>query len=61
MIWVSEKLAEGFPHVRVDLYRMADGKLYFSEMTFTAGSGFNKWDSPETDAMLGRLFTYPGI
>ena len=61
MIRVSEKLAEGFPHVRVDLYRMVDGKLYFSEMTFTAGSGFNKWDSPETDAMLGRLFTYPGI
>ncbi len=58
---VSEKLAAGFPHVRVDLYRMADGKLYFSEMTFTSGSGFNKWDSRETDAMLGRLFTYPGI
>ena len=61
MILVSEKLAEGFSHVRVDLYRMTDGKLYFSEMTFTPASGMNKWDPPETDLMLGQLFSYPGI
>ena len=54
----AELLARGFPHVRVDFYRLNTGKLYFGEMTFTSFSGICQWDPPETDLMLGRLFTY---
>ena len=52
-------LAEEFPHVRVDFYRMNDGKLYFGEMTFTSASGICKWYPPKTDLELGKLFDYP--
>ena len=38
MISMAEKLAEGIPFVRVDLY-LADGKIYFGEMTFTPATG----------------------
>lgn len=58
MIHISETLAENFSHVRVDLYRLASGKLYFSEMTFTPASGVNKWNPPETDLMIGQMFDY---
>lgn len=38
MISMAEKLGEGIPFVRVDLY-LADGKIYFGEMTFTPATG----------------------
>lgn len=34
MISMAEKLGEGIPFVRVDLY-LADGKIYFGEMTLS--------------------------
>lgn len=58
LIEIAETLAAGFPHVRVDFYRMNDGTLYFGEMTFTSASGFQKWDPPEMDAKIGSLFSY---
>lgn len=61
MIKIAETLAEGFPHVRVDLYRLNNGRIYFGEMTFTPSSGMAKWDPPELDLQLGQLFTYPGM
>lgn len=61
MIEIAETLAAGFPHVRVDLYRLDNGRIYFGEMTFTPSSGMAKWDSPEWDYKLGSLFTYPGM
>lgn len=33
MIELAEKLAEGIPHVRIDLY-FSNGNIYFGEMTF---------------------------
>lgn len=56
MIEIAERLAEGFAHVRIDLYRMNDGKILFGEMTFTPSSGAAKWDPPELDYELGQLF-----
>lgn len=38
MLDVAQKLAEGFPCVRVDLYNVK-GKTYFGEMTFTSQAG----------------------
>ena len=58
MLSVAEKLADGFPHVRVDLYRMESGKLYFGEMTFTPSSGRRAWTPPEMDLIMGQKFDY---
>lgn len=59
MIEISEKLAEGFPHVRVDLYQLEDGTIKFGELTFTSASGASTWNPPETDLMMGELFRLP--
>lgn len=53
MVKVAEKLAEGFSHVRVDLYNI-DGKIYFGEMTFSTGSGLFKHVPEEFDEILGN-------
>ena len=47
MIKTAEKLAEGFPHVRVDLYLLDNGEIKFGEMTFTTSSGKCRWNPPE--------------
>lgn len=61
MLKISEALARKFAHVRVDLYRTSEGRLYFGEMTFTSSSGINFWNPPETDLKFGELFDYPGM
>ena len=38
MLGLAEKLAAGFPHVRVDWYNIS-GKPFFGEMTFYTGGG----------------------
>lgn len=55
MIGLAEKLAVGFSHVRVDLYNV-DGKIYFGEMTFTNGSGYDLIYPREYDYKLGSLW-----
>lgn len=55
MIRIVKTLAEGFSHVRVDLYNVK-GKIYFGEMTFTNGCGFEPIIPYEADLMLGRLW-----
>ena len=40
MMELSEKLSASFPFVRVDFF-MVDGHIYFSELTFTPGGGYN--------------------
>ena len=59
MIEVAEALSDGFPHVRVDLYRMADGRIVFGEMTFTSMGGYCDWNPPEANYELGKLFELP--
>ena len=58
MIEVAKKLSRGFPHVRVDLYNI-HGKIYFGEMTFTNGSGFEPILPREYDLMLGNMWHLP--
>lgn len=55
MIEIARKLSEGFGHVRVDLYNI-NGKIYFSEMTFTNGSGFEPIVPKSMDYELGKLW-----
>ena len=54
MIEVAEKLSAIFPFVRVDLYYVID-KIYFSELTFTPGDGFNISLPKDLDLKYGRL------
>lgn len=58
MIALSERLAESIPFVRVDYYEIA-GKLYFGEMTFYPGSGFEEFDPEEWDERLGSWLELP--
>lgn len=58
MIRLSEILAEGLPHVRVDWY-IVDNHLYFGELTFFDGSGLCPWDRYEDDLLMGSWITLP--
>lgn len=56
MLSVAEKLSEGFPYVRVDLYNV-DGKIYFGELTFYPWSGYVQFEPDSFDFELGEDFT----
>lgn len=55
MIRLAGELCKGFSHVRVDLYNV-DGKIYFGEMTFTNGSGYEPIVPEQYNRMLGDLW-----
>ena len=55
MIKLAEKLATGFIHVRVDFYRLNDGKIYFGEMTFASMSGTCEWIPTSANKTMGSL------
>lgn len=55
---IAETLSKGFIHVRVDLYNI-DGKIYFGEMTFTNGSGFEQLYPKEYEKKIGDLIKLP--
>lgn len=59
MIELSEQLSKGFPHVRVDFYRLDDGSIYFGEMTFSSASGSCRWNSKSINVKLGNLIKLP--
>ena len=60
MVKIAEKLAEGFPHVRVDLYQLNDGTIKFGEMTFTSATGTCSWNPVEMDERIGRYLSIGG-
>lgn len=55
---LAEKLAQGFRHVRVDLYEV-NGKNYFGEMTFYNQNGFVPFDPEEWDYKIGEWLDLP--
>ena len=55
MIQVAEKLSQGFPELRVDLYNV-QGKIYFGKLTFTSQGGFMDFYTPEFNLELGSKF-----
>ena len=55
MVELAEILCAGFAHVRVDFYNVG-GKIYFGEMTFTNGSGFEPIVPEEYNLYLGDLW-----
>lgn len=52
MLELSAVLAKNIPHVRIDWY-IVNGRLYFGEITFFDGSGFDPFDKYDDDLMLG--------
>ena len=52
MLEVAERLCQGFPVVRSDLYNL-NGKIYFGEMTFTSLGGMMDFYTPEFLRMCG--------
>ena len=58
MIRIAEILSEGIPHVRVDLY-LSNDKIYFGELTFFDGSGFDKIEPIGWDYKLGSWIKLP--
>lgn len=55
MISVAEKISNGFPFVRVDLYSIEE-KVIFGEMTFYPWSGYVQFNPDSFDFELGSHF-----
>ncbi|MBQ3396963.1 MAG: hypothetical protein IJG34_07920 [Synergistaceae bacterium] len=54
---IAEILCEDFGHVRVDLY-ICEGRIYFGEMTFSNGNGFEEITPEEWSLKLGELWPF---
>ena len=52
MLSLSQKLAEGIHHIRIDWYYV-NGQLYFGEFTFFDGSGLSDFIPDEYNDLLG--------
>ena len=55
---LAEKLSAGILHVRVDFYE-ANGKVYFSELTFFPYGGWASFHPDEYDTILGDYLKLP--
>lgn len=54
MLEIARKLSEDFPFVRVDLFEV-EGKILFSELTFTPCSGMMPLSPEDADMELGKM------
>ncbi|MCX7883741.1 MAG: glycosyl transferase [Caloramator sp.] len=60
MLELSEILANNMYHIRIDWFMIND-KLYFGEITFFDGSGFDPFDNIEDDYLLGSWIDLPKV
>lgn len=58
MLRIAEKLSEGLPQARVDLYNIK-GKIYFGEMTMSSNFGMMPYFSDEILKKMGDLCVLP--
>ena len=58
MIYIAEKLSEGLPHVRVDLYYINE-QIYFGEITITHFGGFTPLEPDEWEYIFGKWIELP--
>lgn len=58
MVELAERLSQGIPFLRVDFYEIK-GKIYFGELTFFPGSGFEEFDPNQWDEILGEWIEIP--
>ncbi|NLL02116.1 MAG: glycosyl transferase, partial [Mollicutes bacterium] len=55
---ISELLSKDIIFVRVDFYE-TNGRLYFGELTFFPGSGFEEFTPKHYDYLLGSWIRLP--
>lgn len=58
MLELARILSRDMPHVRTDFYSI-DKKIYFGEMTFYHGSGFEKFTPESFNLYMGDLLELP--
>ncbi len=58
MLDLAEKLSNGFPQLRVDLYNI-NGKIYFGELTFTSQGGMMDFYTKDFLTELGKDIKLP--
>lgn len=58
MVQLAEHLAKDIAFLRVDFYEV-QGKIYFGELTFYPASGFEGFNPPEWDRILGDWLVLP--
>ena len=58
MLCLAIKLSKNIPHVRVDLYSVLT-KIYFGELTFYHGSGYEKFDPDSLEMKMGNWISHP--
>lgn len=58
MKYLAEILSEGIPTVRIDFYQTPDG-IFFGEITFFDGSGFDAIEPIEWDYKIGSWIKLP--
>lgn len=58
MVEFAERLSNGIPFVRVDFYE-ANDQLYFGELTFHPGSGYEEFTPESYDSLLGSWLKCP--
>ncbi len=56
---LAEQLAAGTDFLRVDFYEI-NGKIYFGELTFYPGCGFEEFTPDEWDRKIGDLIHLSG-
>ncbi|WP_270404682.1 ATP-grasp fold amidoligase family protein [Candidatus Collinsella stercoripullorum] len=59
MLSIARELSDGWPFVRVDLYRLDDGTVKFGEMTFIPAGGMIDWVPADADKLLGEFIELP--
>lgn len=60
MLSLSKKLAYGISHVRIDWY-IVKNKLYFGEITFFDGSGFDEFEPDKWNEIMGDWINLESI
>ena len=60
MIQLAEQLSKGMPFLRVDFYEI-NNKIYFGEITFYPGSGFEKFYPDLWDLKLGEWISLEDV
>lgn len=58
MFDMAEKLSQGIPFARIDLYNQ-DGKIFFGEITLYPASGYDYNRLPEADLYFGEMIKLP--
>lgn len=58
MLDFAKTLSKGFPFVRVDMYNIK-GQIFFGEMTFFPGAGFENFEPDELNYQIGEWLKLP--